>query len=206
MYRFFLKRVIDILFSLIGLVISSPVILIIAFLVKINLGSPVLFKQKRPGKDGKIFNLIKFRTMKEKYDLNGNPLPDKQRLTKFGKFLRSSSLDELPELFNILVGNMSFVGPRPLLPEYLEYYSDLENSRNLVRPGLTGLAQINGRNGLSWKMRFEFDFRYVQKVSIFLDMKIIVLTIIKTIMRKNINFSNTDTIYDYFKNRQGDSE
>ena len=157
MYKKIIKRFLDILISLFGLIILSPVFLIVAILVRIKLGSPVFFKQERPGKDEKIFKLYKFRSMSDKKDENGKLLPDKERLTRFGKILRSTSLDELPELFNILKGDMSLIGPRPLAVSYLPYYNEKEKHRHDVRPGLTGLAQINGRNALNWEERFAYD-------------------------------------------------
>ena len=151
MYAKYIKRILDFILSLIALIVLSPVLLVVAILVRIKLGSPIIFKQQRPGKDEKIFTLYKFRTMTDKKDENGNLLPDSERLTKFGKVLRSTSLDELPELVNILKGDMSIVGPRPLLVEYLPLYSEEQKHRHDVRPGLTGLAQVGGRNSLSWE-------------------------------------------------------
>ena len=159
MYKKFLKRWIDFVLSLMGIVILSPVFLIISILVEKKLGRPVLFKQKRPGKNEKIFEMYKFRTMTDEKDAKGNLLPDAERLTSFGKKLRSTSLDELPELFNILKGDMSIVGPRPLLVKYLPLYSKRQRKRHRVRPGVTGLAQVNGRNAISWEEKFEWDVR-----------------------------------------------
>lgn len=193
-YRKYFKRPLDIIISLISLIVLSPLMLIIALLVKINLGSPVIFKQKRPGLNEKIFTIYKFRTMTDERDENGELLPDHKRLTKFGKFLRSTSLDELPELINILKGDMSIVGPRPLAVSYLPYYNDFEKQRHNVRPGLTGLAQVNGRNSLSWDQRFNYDVKYVHEVSFILDIKIIFKTIGKVLKRSGIerpeNFSD----------------
>ncbi|AEE26798.1 GNAT family N-acetyltransferase [Francisella hispaniensis] len=186
LYTLFFKRVFDFILSLIALVILSPVILILAILIRFKLGSPVLFKQPRPGKDEKIFNLYKFRTMTDARDKDGNLLPDSDRLTKFGKFIRSTSLDELPSLINILKGNMSIVGPRPLLVKYLPYYRKHERKRSLVRPGITGLAQINGRNALSWSRRFEMDLEYVRKICFILDLQIILKTVKKIFKREDI--------------------
>ena len=161
MYQKYIKRILDFILSLCALIVLSPVLLIVAILVRVKLGSPIIFKQKRPGKDEKIFTLYKFRTMTDEKDENGNLLPDSERLTKFGKFLRSTSLDELPELINILKGDMAIVGPRPLLVEYLEFYTEEEKHRHDVRPGLTGLAQVNGRNNLKWDDRLAYDVKYV---------------------------------------------
>ena len=194
MYAKYFKRVLDFLLSLIAIIILSPVLLIIAILVRIKLGSPVLFKQKRPGKNEKIFTLYKFRTMTDKKDENGNLLPDEDRLTKFGKVLRSTSLDELPELFNILKGDMSIVGPRPLLVEYLKLYNEEQKHRHDVRPGLTGLAQISGRNSISWEEKFKDDIEYVNKVTFINDMKIILKTVIKVFKREGISQEGNATI------------
>ena len=190
MYKKYIKRLLDFILSLIGLIILSPVLLIVAILVRIKLGKPVLFKQKRPGLNEKIFTLYKFRTMTDQKDEEGNLLPDSQRLTKFGKALRSTSLDELPELFNILKGDMSIVGPRPLLVEYLPFYTDREKHRHDVRPGLTGLAQINGRNALNWNDRFNMDVSYVENVSFAKDVSIILKTIKKVFKKEDILVGN----------------
>ena len=186
MYAKYIKRILDFILSLIALIVLSPVLLVVAILVRIKLGSPIIFKQQRPGKDEKIFTLYKFRTMTDKKDENGNLLPDSERLTKFGKVLRSTSLDELPELVNILKGDMSIVGPRPLLVEYLPLYSEEQKHRHDVRPGLTGWAQVNGRNSITWTEKFKLDVYYVENVSFLLDLKIIFLTIKQVICRKNI--------------------
>ena len=186
MYKYFIKRILDIVISLLGLIILSPVMLIVAILVKINLGSPVIFKQDRPGKNEKIFRLYKFRSMSDKKDKNGKLLPDTQRLTKFGKILRATSLDELPELFNILKGDMSLIGPRPLTVSYLPYYNEKEKHRHDVRPGLTGLAQINGRNALNWDERFAYDIEYVNNISFINDAKIFFKTFYKVIKKENV--------------------
>lgn len=186
MYRLFIKRLLDFVLSLIALIVLSPVILIVAILVKIKLGSPVLFKQERPGKNEKIFKMYKFRTMTNEKDEEGNLLADDIRLTKFGKLLRSTSLDELPELFNILKGDMSIVGPRPLLVKYLPYYTDQERHRHDVRPGLTGLAQVSGRNFLKWEDRFNYDCEYSKNLTFLLDVKIIFKTVKKILVRDNI--------------------
>lgn len=172
-----IKKNLDLIFSLLLLLLISPALLIITILVRINLGSPILFKQYRPGLNEKIFIIYKFRTMTNATDQNGKLLPDKDRITKFGLFLRKKSLDELPELFNILKGDMSFIGPRPLVTEYLPFYSEKERARHNVRPGITGLAQINGRNYLGWDERFALDCEYVNKISLMLDLKIFFKTI-----------------------------
>jgi len=190
-YARFFKRALDCIISLFALILLSPLLLSIAILVRINIGSPVLFKQKRPGRNEKIFTLYKFRTMTDECDKNGELLPDELRLTKFGKWLRSTSLDELPELFNILKGDMSLVGPRPLLVEYLPLYNEEQRRRHEVRPGLTGFAQINGRNAISWEEKFRFDLQYVDNITFLQDLKIIFLTIIKVIIREGINSEGT---------------
>ena len=175
-------------------IILSPLIIIIAILIKIKLGSPILFIQKRPGLKEKMFPLIKFRTMSNKKDNLGNLLSDDKRLTVFGKWLRATSIDEIPTLINIIKGEMSFVGPRPLLKEYLDLYSEIESQRHLVNPGLTGLAQINGRNDISWKKKFEYDILYVNNISFFLDLKIFLLTFFKVIKREGINPKNKKNV------------
>lgn len=185
-YKKYIKRRIDIIFSVIGLIFFSWLLLILAIFVRVKLGTPILFKQLRPGKDEKIFNLYKFRTMKNSYNDEGNLLPDEERLTKFGNFLRKTSLDELPELINILKGEMSFIGPRPLLVEYLEYYTEEEKVRHTVLPGLTGWAQINGRNVTPWDERLKQDIYYVNNISIILDFKILFLTVIKVLKKSDI--------------------
>lgn len=177
MYKKFFKRFFDIVLSLIAIIILSPVYLVLSILVLIFMGWPILFKQPRPGKNEKIFNMYKFRTMTNKKDKNGKLLPDEQRLNKFGRFLRKTSLDELPEIFCILNSTMSFIGPRPLLVEYLPYYTEEEHHRHDVRPGLTGWAQANGRNNLSWEEKFKYDLEYVNNLSLMMDIK----TIIKTV-------------------------
>ncbi len=186
LYKNYIKRIMDIMFSLISLFILSPVMLLVALLIRIKLGSPILFFQERPGKDEKIFRLYKFRSMSEEKDENGNYLPDEKRLTTFGKLIRRTSLDELPELFNILKGDMSIVGPRPLLVEYLPYYTKIEGKRHQVRPGLTGLAQVEGRNYLSWDERLKKDVVYVEQMSFLLDCKIIIKTFISVIGQKGV--------------------
>lgn len=186
MYKKFIKRFLDFILSLIALIILSPILLIIYILVRIKLGKPAIFEQQRPGKNEKIFTLYKFRTMTDDKDEEGNLLPDEQRLTKFGKILRSTSLDELPELFNILKGDMSIVGPRPLLVRYLPYYTEEEKHRHDVRPGLTGLAQIHGRNTTNWTDRFKYDIEYTREITFFRDLKILFKTIIKVIKKEDI--------------------
>ena len=185
MYKKFFKRFFDILFSLILIIVLSPVYLIISIFVLIFMGWPVLFKQPRPGKDEKIFNMYKFRTMTNKKDKDGNLLPDEERLPKFGKLLRKTSLDELPELFNILTGKMSFIGPRPLLVKYLPYYTEEEHHRHDIRPGLTGWAQVNGRNLVGWDERFKLDLEYVNNVSLKMDLKVV----LKTVNSLNLQFA-----------------
>ncbi|ENP8373122.1 sugar transferase [Vibrio sp. zbq_19] len=181
-----MKRIIDVLTSLVAMVILSPVFCLLYFLIKIKLGSPVLFSQLRPGKDEKIFRMYKFRTMTDCRDENGHLLPDSERITQFGAFLRKSSLDELPSLWNILKGDMSLVGPRPLLVEYLDYYTDEEKRRHKVRPGLTGLAQVSGRNNLGWDERLNIDIQYVNNPSLLLDIKILLKTFYKVIKKDDV--------------------
>lgn len=194
MYRLFFKRLLDIIISLIALLLLSPVLLITAILVKVKLGSPIIFKQERPGKDNRIFNMYKFRSMTDERDEQGKILPDDVRLTQFGKLLRSTSLDELPELWNILKGDMSIVGPRPLLVQYLPLYTAEQIRRHGVRPGLTGWAQINGRNTISWEEKFELDINYVENISFFLDIKILFLTIKKVFLKDGINAEGSVTV------------
>lgn len=177
MYKDYIKRLIDIVISAVGLIILSPVLIILCILVRIKLGKPILFTQERPGKDEKIFKLYKFRSMTDKRDETGKLLPDSERLTHFGRILRKTSLDELPELFNILKGDMSIIGPRPLLVSYLPYYTEEERLRHTVRPGLSGLAQVSGRNFIDWDKRLEKDVEYVQNLSFVMDMKVIWMTV-----------------------------
>jgi undecaprenyl phosphate N,N'-diacetylbacillosamine 1-phosphate transferase len=197
-YKRFLKRPMDFILSLIAIIVLSPVLLTVAILVKVKLGSPVLFKQKRPGLNENIFMMYKFRTMTDERDETGELLPDSVRLTKFGRFLRSTSLDELPELFNILKGDMSIIGPRPLLVQYLPLYNEHQKRRHEVRPGLSGLAQVSGRNAISWEDKFNLDLRYVDKVSFITDWKIIFSTIKKVFVREGINSETTATM-EHFK-------
>lgn len=196
-----IKRIFDIIASFCGLVLLSPVIAIVAWRIRKNLGSPVLFRQTRPGKDGKPFEMIKFRTMLDAVDANGEPLPDEERMTPFGNFLRSTSLDELPELWNVLKGDMSIVGPRPLLIRYMPYFKEEELKRFSVRPGITGLAQINGRNFLSWDERFQLDIDYVENLSIISDIKIILSTLKKVISRDDVAELPTEQMLDLDKER-----
>ena len=186
-YKKHVKRPMDFILSFCAIVVLSPVLLIVAILVGVNLGSPVILKQKRPGLNEKIFTLYKFRTMTDERDKNGDLLPDEIRLTRFGKLLRSTSLDELPELFNILKGDMSIVGPRPLLVQYLPLYNGNQKRRHNVRPGLSGLAQVSGRNIINWEEKFDLDVEYVENVSFILDWKIIFLTLKKVIVREGIS-------------------
>lgn len=182
-----IKRSIDIIGAGLGLLILSPVLLIVALMIRRQMGSPVLFRQTRPGRHGKPFQMSKFRTMRDAIDTDGRPLPDAERLTKFGRFLRASSIDELPELWNVLKGDMSLVGPRPLLMEYLPLYSPEQARRHEVRPGVTGWAQVNGRNAISWDEKFALDVWYVDNRSLWLDLKIIWLTIKKVVNREGID-------------------
>jgi len=194
MYRHFFKRVIDIVVSALGLLVLSPVLLVLALLIRTKLGSPILFSQDRPGKNGKIFTMYKFRSMTDERDEQGNLLPDDVRLTKFGKILRASSMDELPELWNILKGDMSLVGPRPLLVQYLPLYNDEQKKRHDVRPGLTGLAQVNGRNALSWEDKFAYDVKYVESISALKDIKILIQTVEKVFVSDGISSGSSVTM------------
>lgn len=189
-----IKRLFDIVASFFGLLILSPVIAIIAWQIKRKLGSPVLFRQQRPGLNGKAFTMVKFRTMRDAIDKNGNPLPDSERITAFGNFLRSTSLDELPELWNVLKGEMSLVGPRPLLMEYLPLYNQEQMRRHEARPGVTGWAQINGRNAISWEEKFKLDVWYVDNQSFWLDIKILFLTVKKVFIRDGISAEGEATM------------
>ena len=204
-YSRYIKRAMDFILALIAIIVLSPVLLIIAILVRIKLGSPVIFKQKRPGLNEKIFTLYKFRTMTDECNESGELLPDENRLTKFGKLLRSTSLDELPELFNILKGDMSFVGPRPLLVQYLPLYNEHQKRRHEVRPGLSGLAQVNGRNAISWEEKFDLDVQYVDSISFIGDLIIIFLTVKKVFMREGINGKDVATM-DEFKGTRSEKE
>lgn len=197
-YRSYIKRLIDFILSICAIIVLSPILLIVAILVRTKLGSPVIFKQERPGLNEKIFKLYKFRTMTDEKDESGELLSDEIRLTSFGKWLRSTSLDELPELFNILKGDMSVVGPRPLLVQYLSLYSLQQRQRHNVRPGLTGLAQVNGRNAISWEEKFKLDIKYVQNISFINDLSIIFSTVKQVLVRDGIN-SDTSVTMEVFK-------
>ena len=197
MYHKYIKRFFDIILSLCCIIVSSPILLVTALLVRIKLGSPVIFKQERPGYHNEIFTLYKFRSMTDAVDENGDLLPDKERLPRFGQMLRSTSLDELPEFFNILFGHMSFVGPRPLLKQYIDFYSARQKRRADVRPGLTGLAQVNGRNAISWEEKFEFDLEYVDNISFLIDIKIILKTVTKVLKRAGISAQESVTMYAF---------
>ena len=197
-----LKRLIDITASSAALVTLSPVLAVTAYKVKKNLGSPILFKQTRPGLYGEPFEMVKFRTMLDAYDEQGNPLPNEQRHTKFGNFLRSTSLDELPELWNVLKGDMSLVGPRPLLTDYLPLYNEEQARRHDVRPGVTGWAQVNGRNAISWEEKFKLDTWYVDNQSLLLDLKIILMTLKKVVIKEGVNASDTVTMTRFTGNTE----
>ena len=197
MYRKYIKRLLDFILSLFAIIILSPVLLIVALLVRIKLGSPVIFKQKRPGLNEKIFTLYKFRTMTDAKDEQGNLLPDEIRLTKFGKLLRSTSLDELPELFNILKGDMSIEGPRPLLVRYLPLYNEHQKHRHDVRPGFTGYAQCNGRNAISWEEKFDLDVYYTKNLTLFMDIKIIIKTVKVVLFREGISSETSVTMEEF---------
>lgn len=189
-----LKRLLDIIIATIALILLSPLYAFVAYKVKKNLGSPVLFRQVRPGLNGKPFEMIKFRTMKDAVDAQGNPLPDSERLTPFGKMLRSTSLDEMPELWNVIKGDMSIVGPRPLLMEYLPLYNNKQAKRHDVRPGMTGYAQVNGRNAISWEQKFKLDTWYVENRSLWLDFKIMLQTVKKVITKDDISEAGEATM------------
>lgn len=201
MYKFFIKRILEFIFAFLALVALLPIFLIITILVLLKMGTPIFFIQSRPGLNGKTFKIYKFRTMAKKYDEKGNLLEDRERLSKFGSFLRSTSLDELPSLWNVLFGNMSLVGPRPLLTEYLPLYSQKQARRHEVRPGITGWAQVNGRNTISWSEKFELDIWYVENQSFILDMKILFLTLQKVIKRDGINHNNHVTMGKFKGNK-----
>ena len=201
MYAKYIKRILDFLMAMFGLVFASPILLVVAILVRTKIGSPILFMQERPGRNERIFKVYTFRTMTDGKDEKGNLLPDEARLTKFGRFLRSTSLDELPELFNILKGDMSLIGPRPLLVRYLPFYSEEERKRHSVRPGLTGLAQVNGRNALNWEERFAFDLQYVEHCSFCMDAKILFMTVGKVFSRSDTLSGDDQVVEDFDKYR-----
>lgn len=203
MYQRYIKRILDFFLSVVALVVLSPVILLLGIMVRVKLGSPIIFKQERPGLNEKIFTLYKFRTMTDQKDESGNLLPDEIRLTKFGKMLRATSLDELPELFNILKGDMSIVGPRPLLVKYLPLYNLQQKHRHDVRPGFTGWAQCNGRNAISWEEKFELDIYYVNHISFFIDLKIIFKTIKSVLLREGISSETSVTMEEFRGNTNG---
>lgn len=193
-YRNYIKRLLDFILSLLALTAVSPILLIVAILIRAKLGNPVIFKQERPGLNERIFTLYKFRTMNDAKDANEQLLPDHVRLSRFGKLLRSTSIDELPELWNILRGDMSFVGPRPLLVQYLPLYTSSQRQRHDVRPGLTGLAQVNGRNSISWEDRFKLDVQYVKELTFYLDLSIFIKTIRKVFIAEGISSTNSVTM------------
>lgn len=197
---FMIKRLFDVIGSVCGLLLFAPLVAIVAWQISRKMGSPVLFRQTRPGLNGRPFQMVKFRTMKDAVDAEGNPLPDSERLTPFGQFLRSSSLDELPELWNVLKGDMSLVGPRPLLMEYLPLYSPEQYRRHEVRPGVTGWAQVNGRNSLSWDEKFKLDVWYVDNRSLWLDIKILFLTVKKVLVRDGISAEGEATMAKFTGN------
>lgn len=201
MYKKYIKRILDIVLSLLVIILFSWLYLILAVLVRVKLGSPIIFKQQRPGKDEKIFGMYKFRSMTDEKDENGNLLPDEVRLTSFGKKLRATSLDELPEFFNILKGDMSFIGPRPLLVKYLPYYNDRERLRHCVRPGLTGYAQAHGRNAISWEKKFEYDVYYVEHLTFWMDIKVIIDTV-KTVLSHDGVVLNALPDFDDYRKEQ----
>lgn len=195
-----MKRLVDLILGLIATVLLSPILIITAILVSRKLGSPIFFTQVRPGKDGKPFKMVKFRTMRDAIDAQGNPLPDAERLTPFGRRLRSTSIDELPELWNVIKGEMSLVGPRPLLMEYLPLYSPEQATRHDLKPGMTGWAQINGRNAISWEDKFKLDTWYVQHQSLWLDIKIMALTVKKVLVRDGISAEGEATMTKFTGN------
>ncbi|CEG28640.1 sugar transferase [Bacillus sp. B-jedd] len=197
-----MKRLVDLVLSILGLILLFPLMLLTAVLIRIKLGSPILFKQERPGLNGEIFQLYKFRTMTDERDSQGRLLPDHERLTSFGKMVRRFSLDEFPQLINVIKGEMSLIGPRPLLPEYLSLYSEEQAKRHLVKPGITGWAQVNGRNALTWEEKFELDVWYVENQSFYLDLKILFLTMKKVLISEGISSQSHVTMPDF----QGNSK
>ena len=200
-----MKRLVDVVISLIALILLSPIFCLVAFKVRKNLGSPIFFLQERPGKDGKLFKMIKFRSMKDAVDKEGNPLPDEKRITSFGQKLRSTSLDEMPQLINVLKGDMSIVGPRPQMKDFLEHYTPEQMRRHEVKPGMTGLAQVSGRNNLSWEEKFELDAKYVDTHSIWLDFKIMFKTVEVMLKKEGINAPDQEVGAVRFSN-QNDSQ
>ena len=202
-YERFFKRPMDFILSAFAIILFSPILLTVSYFVRIKLGSPILFKQERPGLNEKIFTMYKFRTMTEEKDESGQLLPDNIRLTKFGRMLRSTSLDELPELFNIIKGEMSIVGPRPLLVQYLPLYNTHQKRRHDVRPGLTGLAQVNGRNSISWDDRFSYDVKYVNNLTFAMDLRIILATIRKVVGKEGISSNTSVTMEAFHGNKEG---
>ena len=205
-YRRYIKRTMDFVLSLIALIVLSPLLFVLALFVRVKLGSPVIFRQNRPGLNEKIFTMYKFRTMSDEKDAYGDLLPDGARLTGFGKFLRSTSLDELPGLWNVLKGEMSFIGPRPLLIQYLPLYNEHQKRRHEVRPGLSGYAQVNGRNAISWEEKFDLDVQYVENVSFIGDWKIIFLTIKNVLLRHGINSETAVTMEPFLGSSEGKCE
>lgn len=203
MYKNLIKPILDFILAFLLIIVFSPIILIVALLIKLKLGSPILFTQERPGLNGKIFRIYKFRTMSDERDSKGDLLSDELRLKGFGKLIRKSSLDELPQLFNVLKGEMSFVGPRPLLVEYLKLYNQEQAKRHNVKPGITGWAQVNGRNAISWEEKFKLDVYYVEHISFMLDCKILYMTFFKVLKRKDIN-SNTNITMERFTGNQSE--
>ncbi len=201
-YSNYIKRGIDIILAVMALIVLSPVLIVVSILVKKKLGSPVIFRQERPGKEGKIFSMYKFRSMTNECDENGQLLSDEIRLTEFGKKLRSTSLDELPELFNILKGDMSFIGPRPLLVRYLPLYNERQKHRHDVRPGITGYAQVNGRNAIRWEEKFEKDVWYVEHISFWTDIKILFKTVAVVLAREGISSETAVTMEEFKGNKE----
>lgn len=206
MYDRVVKRCLDLILSAVALIVLSPVYLVLAVLVRVKLGSPVLFSQERPGRHGKIFRMYKFRSMTDKRDAEGNLLPDEYRMTRFGTVLRATSLDELPELWNIFKGDMSIVGPRPLLVRYLPRYNARQRRRHDVRPGLTGWAQVNGRNAISWEQKFEYDVEYVEKESFLFDVKIILMTVGKVLHRSGISQEGNVTMEEFMGTKEANRQ
>ena len=209
MYRKYFKRILDVICSLGFILCFWWLYIVVAILVKRKLGSPVIFKQQRPGLNGKIFTMYKFRSMTDAKDKDGNLLSDAERLPRFGKLLRATSLDEIPEFINVLKGDMSLIGPRPLLVEYLERYNDEQKRRHEVRPGITGWAQVNGRNAISWEEKFKYDIEYVDRLNFFLDMRIIFLTIKKVLKKEDISDFKTENIeinFDDYRRKQNESK